>query len=82
MFTPLEVAAKLKVTRRSVYRWLAIGELRGVRAGGQWRFSEDDIQKFLNANILRRRRLDETRRALPERRTLLDADRFPVSIQW
>lgn len=46
-FTPEEVAEQLKVTRRSVYRWLHGGKLRGLRAGGLWRICEEDIEAFL-----------------------------------
>lgn len=47
LYTPEEVAEKLKVTRRSVYAWLGVGKLRGLRAGDQWRVTEDQIMAFL-----------------------------------
>jgi len=37
LFTPEETAAKLKVTMRTVKRWLQSGQLQGVKAGRRWR---------------------------------------------
>jgi excisionase family DNA binding protein len=47
LYTPEEVATKLKVERRSVYRWLLSGKLRGLRAGDTWRIAEQDLIAFL-----------------------------------
>lgn len=47
LYTPEEVAERLKVTRRSVYTWLQAGKLRGLRAGDQWRVAEADLMAFL-----------------------------------
>lgn len=49
-FTPDEVAAHLRVTRRTVYRWLTEGKLKARRAGRGWRISERDIAEMLNAD--------------------------------
>lgn len=45
--TPEQVAEKLQVTTRSVYNWLRSGKLKGLRAGGSWRVTEDDLMAFL-----------------------------------
>ena len=47
LFTPEEVAAELKVSRRSVYEWLRTGKLHGLRAGGLWRIKQEDLDSFL-----------------------------------
>jgi excisionase family DNA binding protein len=47
--TPEEVADRLRVTRRTVYRWLTSGDLAGQRAGRGWRISERALAEFLNA---------------------------------
>ena len=47
VFSPEELATHLKVTRRTVYRWIESGELRGVKAGKHWRICEPDIEEFL-----------------------------------
>ncbi|HEX4133310.1 MAG TPA: helix-turn-helix domain-containing protein [Bryobacteraceae bacterium] len=49
LYTPEEVATKLKVERRSVYRWLLSGKLRGLRAGDTWRIAEQDLMAFLQS---------------------------------
>jgi excisionase family DNA binding protein len=48
LYTAEEVAIKLKVSRRSVYQWLATGQLRGLRAGEGWRITEDDLLQFMS----------------------------------
>jgi excisionase family DNA binding protein len=47
LYTPEEVADRLKVTRRSVYEWIKRGRLKGLRAGQYWRVSESDLLAFL-----------------------------------
>jgi excisionase family DNA binding protein len=49
LYTPEEVALQLKTTRRTVYRWLTDGSLRGLRAGDAWRISDQDINAFLES---------------------------------
>ncbi|MDO8469165.1 MAG: DNA cytosine methyltransferase [Candidatus Peribacter sp.] len=43
-----EVIAKLKITRRTAYRWIGAGQLMGMKVGGQWRFSPDSFENMLN----------------------------------
>jgi excisionase family DNA binding protein len=45
--TPEEVAARLRVTRRTVYRWITLGKLRALKAGAVWRVSEAALRDFL-----------------------------------
>jgi excisionase family DNA binding protein len=47
-YTPEEVAARLKVSRRAVYQWLTNGKLHGLRAGQGWRITEEDLLAFMN----------------------------------
>ena len=51
LYTPEEIAEKLKVTRRSVYEWLLKGKLRGLRAGDTWRIAEQDLMAFLESRM-------------------------------
>ena len=39
-----EVAGRLRVSRRTVYEWLKLGRLRGLRAGKAWRIREEDLE--------------------------------------
>ena len=50
LFTPEETAAKLKVTMRTVKRWLKSGQLQGVKAGRGWRVRADAVEAFLQAS--------------------------------
>ena len=47
LYTPEEVAAKLRVSRRAVYQWLTSGRLSGLKAGQYWRVTEEDLTRFL-----------------------------------
>jgi len=47
LYTPEEVAEKLRVSRRSVYQWLNSGRLNGLKAGQYWRVTEEDLTQFL-----------------------------------
>src|SRR5438105_1633493 len=49
LYTPEEVAASLRVTRRTVYEWLKIGRLRGLRVGRGWRIRAEDVEAFTHA---------------------------------
>jgi excisionase family DNA binding protein len=43
-YTPQEIAQRLKVLRRTVYRWLEEGELHGVRFVREYRITEADLE--------------------------------------
>lgn len=45
LLTPEEVAARLKIARRTVYQWLREGRLKGVKMGNLWRVPEDALEK-------------------------------------
>jgi excisionase family DNA binding protein len=47
LLTPEEVAHRLRVSRPTVYAWLKIGRLRGLRAGKGWRVRSEDLEAFL-----------------------------------
>lgn len=46
-FTPEQLAVHLSVTRRTVYRWLTSGKMKGLRAGAGWRIPEREVGRFL-----------------------------------
>jgi excisionase family DNA binding protein len=49
MLTPPEVAARLSVSRSTLYRLLEAGLLPGaVRVGGQWRVDTDELEHWLH----------------------------------
>ena len=50
MLTVKEIQERLKVSDKTVRRWLQSGELRGVRLGGTklgWRVSAYDLRRFV-----------------------------------
>lgn len=49
LLTPEQVAERLQVVERTVYRWLNEGRLEGVKLGRLWRVREDDLEAFLQA---------------------------------
>jgi excisionase family DNA binding protein len=50
LLTPEEVAERLRVSRPTVYAWLKIGRLQGLRAGKAWRIRPEDLTAFLQRN--------------------------------
>ena len=38
---------RLKTTRPTFYRWLRAGRIKGMKAGRQWRFSVEEVERFL-----------------------------------
>jgi excisionase family DNA binding protein len=53
-YTLPEVAERLKVSRRTVYRWVQSGDLQAHKLGPdkpgvEWRIGEEDLEKFLEA---------------------------------
>jgi len=47
--TVCEVARRLNVSQRTVYRILETGQLHGVRAGRLWRVPVDAVDEYLRA---------------------------------
>jgi excisionase family DNA binding protein len=47
LLTPEEVAEHLRVSRPTVYAWLKMGRLQGLRAGKVWRIRPSDLNAFL-----------------------------------
>jgi excisionase family DNA binding protein len=45
-----EAAERLKVSTRSIRRWIDLGEIPVFRLGRAVRISEEDLQAFLNRN--------------------------------
>ena len=37
----------LKTSRSTFYRWLRTGKVKGMKVGRQWRFTREDIERFL-----------------------------------
>lgn len=48
-----EVATLFRVSTRTIYSWIDIGAINGIRIKGTYRFNEDEIKKLLNKNNLK-----------------------------
>ena len=53
--TIAEVAAKMRVSKMTVYRLVHNGELPAVRVGRSFRVTEDDVNEYLAQELLQRR---------------------------
>jgi excisionase family DNA binding protein len=47
LMTIEEVAAYLKVTRRTIYEWLKHNKIPAIKLVGQWRFRREKIDAWL-----------------------------------
>lgn len=45
--TAEQIATRLQITTRTIYRWLDSGTLKGVKLGKVWRVNADDFENFL-----------------------------------
>ena len=62
-FTLQEIADKLKVHYRTVYRWVQDGKLEAYQFGQDYRVKASDIEKFIaERRIKDRRRRNKDRR--------------------
>ncbi len=52
-FTVEVVAQRLKVSLMTVYRWIKAGKLAAYKIGGEFRITERDIERFLEARRFR-----------------------------
>ncbi len=48
IFTLDELAAYLKVGKRTLYRLAAQGEIPAFKVGGTWRFRQSEIDRLIN----------------------------------
>jgi excisionase family DNA binding protein len=46
-FTPKEIAEKLKISEKTVLKWLNMGYLKGLKLGGVWRIPESEYRHLL-----------------------------------
>jgi len=47
VYTPEEIAEKLRVDPATVRRWLREGQVRGLKLGRQWRIEKAEYEAFL-----------------------------------
>jgi len=47
LLTSNEIAKMLKVSKKTIYRMIDDGRLRGSKIGKEWRFKKDKLEKWL-----------------------------------
>jgi len=53
LYTVEEIAQMASLTTRTIRNYLRDGILTGRKIGGQWRFTTEDLQKFMNRGEVR-----------------------------
>ena len=48
LYTLTELESVLGVTHRTLQSYIKDGRLKGVKIGGKWKVSEDNLKKFIN----------------------------------
>lgn len=48
VYTLTEIEPILGVTHRTLLTYIKTGRLKGVRIGGKWKVSEEQLKKFIN----------------------------------
>lgn len=50
LYSLQELAKLLEVTERTLHKYIKSGKIKGVKIGGQWRFTEENIRKFISGD--------------------------------
>jgi len=51
LFTIAEIAAYLKLSQRTAWRWCKSGRLPAFKIGHQWRVAQSDLEEFIRGRI-------------------------------
>jgi excisionase family DNA binding protein len=49
LYTIAEVAALLRISKPTLYRLMASGDLKSVKLGGRTLFKESEVERFVNS---------------------------------
>lgn len=44
-----ELADYLKLQKQTIYNWLHLGKISGIKVGGVWRFDRREVDLWLNS---------------------------------
>lgn len=47
VYTTEEVLDILKITKRTLYNYIKAGQIKAIKVGRYWRFTEDAVKEFL-----------------------------------
>ena len=48
LYSLQELAKLLEVSERTIHNYVKAGKIKGVKVGGKWKFTEENIRKFVN----------------------------------
>lgn len=48
LYTLTEIEPILGVTHRTLLTYIKDGRIKGIKVGGKWKVSEDNLKKFIN----------------------------------
>lgn len=51
IYTPDEIALKLKISEQTVRRYLRQDKIKGFKLGNNWRVKEKDLLEFIDGQI-------------------------------
>ena len=63
-YTIAEVAKITKLTDRTIRNYLSKGILKGTKLGGQWRFSEKDLQSLYSNDYFGEEMFDKSEKKI------------------
>ena len=46
LLTPIETAALLRISLRTLYTWTETGQIPAIKVGTRWRYSRDEIERL------------------------------------
>ena len=52
VYTPLEVAAMLRVTRTTIYEHIKSGQLKAIRIGNRYRITKAHLEEYIQQNVV------------------------------
>ena len=52
LYTPLEVAKMLRVTRATIYQYIRKGQLKAIRIGNRYRITRAQLEEYMQQNAV------------------------------
>jgi putative molybdopterin biosynthesis protein len=52
VYTPLEVATMLRVTRTTIYEHIKSGQLKAIRIGNRYRITKAHLEEYIQQNVV------------------------------
>ena len=52
LYTPLEVAKMLRVTRTTIYEHIKSGQLKAIRIGNRYRITKTHLEEYVQQHVV------------------------------